>query len=201
MPPITAQRSYQNPLMKNLSVQRLCVAGLLIAIGLIIPLFSPVKFVMDPVSFTLASHVPIFIAMFLSPGVTLGVAAGTALGFLISTTPLIAMRAATHVIFALAGAIALRRKPLWDRANGDIRLFSLLLGLLHGAAEVLVILPFYFGGTLQSGFYEQGFLQSVVVLIGVGTLVHSMIDFEIALAIIRAVARQPSVAALFGMKQ
>ena len=45
----------------------LALTGMLIAVGIVIPLFSPVKIILEPASFTLASHVAIFIAMFISP--------------------------------------------------------------------------------------------------------------------------------------
>ena len=41
---------------------QLALAGMLIAIGIVIPMFSPIKIIIEPASFTLASHVPVFIA-------------------------------------------------------------------------------------------------------------------------------------------
>ena len=46
---------------------QLALTGMLIAIGIVIPMFSPIKVVIEPASFTLASHVAVFIAMFISP--------------------------------------------------------------------------------------------------------------------------------------
>ena len=40
------------------------------------------KIVIGPASFTLASHVPLFVAMFFSPGMAIAVALGTTFGFL-----------------------------------------------------------------------------------------------------------------------
>ena len=60
----------------------LALTGMLIAIGIIIPTFSPIKVIIEPASFTLASHVAIFIAMFISPQqVAVAVSLGTTLGF------------------------------------------------------------------------------------------------------------------------
>ncbi len=39
------------------------------------------KIMIPPASFTLASHVPLFIAMFFTPGVAVAVALGTTFGF------------------------------------------------------------------------------------------------------------------------
>lgn len=87
----------------------LALTGMLIAVGIVIPLFSPVKIILEPASFTLASHVAIFIAMFISPAMAVAVSLGTTLGFFLAGFPLtVVLRALTHVIFALAGAIYLR---------------------------------------------------------------------------------------------
>ena len=65
-------------------------------------MFMP-KIVLEPASFTLASHVPVFIAMFISPLVAFAVALGTTIGFLMSGLPvIIVMRALSHVVFATA---------------------------------------------------------------------------------------------------
>lgn len=49
--------------MKNNSVKHLTISALLIGLGILIPMVMP-KIVIGPASFTLASHVPVFIAMF-----------------------------------------------------------------------------------------------------------------------------------------
>ena len=88
---------------------QLALAGMLIAIGIVIPMFSPIKIIIEPASFTLASHVPVFIAMFISPMMAAAVALGTTLGFLLGGFPLtVVLRALTHVIFATIGAWYLR---------------------------------------------------------------------------------------------
>ena len=42
-------------MVKSKSLYHLALAGVLCAIGIIIPIFSPVKIRLDPMSFTLAS--------------------------------------------------------------------------------------------------------------------------------------------------
>ena len=49
-------------------IQTLSIAALLIAVGTVIPLFMP-KIIIGPMSFTLASHVAVMIALFISPAV------------------------------------------------------------------------------------------------------------------------------------
>ena len=50
--------------MKKHSVRHLTIAALLIGMGIVIPMVMP-KIVIGPASFTLASHVPLFVAMVL----------------------------------------------------------------------------------------------------------------------------------------
>ena len=47
------------------------LAALLSAIGILIPIIMPFKITIEPASFTLASHVPMFIAMYISPVVAI----------------------------------------------------------------------------------------------------------------------------------
>lgn len=166
---------------RNTKLYQLVASALLCAIGIVIPMFSPVKLVIPPASFTLASHVPIFIAMFLAPGVAASVALITTVGFFLGGFPIvIVMRAATHLLFALVGALVLKSRPglLDDRAK--MLLFAFLISLLHAAAEVFVVIPFYFGNSMGEAYYTQGFFVSVILLVGVGSVVHSMVDFYIA---------------------
>ncbi|AQS53499.1 Niacin transporter NiaX [Jeotgalibaca dankookensis] len=126
----------------------LTIAALLIAIGILIPMVSPLKIILEPASFTLASHVATFIAMFISPTVAIAVAIGTAFGFLLGGFPIvISLRAMSHVIFA------------------------------------------YFAGNLSANYYDQGLLFSVMGLVGLGTIIHSMVDLELARIVWRAVEK------------
>jgi niacin transporter len=56
---------------------------------------------------------------------------------------------------------------------------------------------------LNSSFYSKGFVFSILVMVGVGTIVHSMIDFGIALAVWKPVSRviQIPVSAPIGSTQ
>ncbi len=167
--------------MKNKKLYNMLIAAMLSAIGIIIPLFSPVKILLEPASFTLASHVAIYIAMFISPGVALSVAAGTTLGFLLAGfPPVVVVRAASHLVFAFVGSYILKKNSKIIDQTASMIIFALLISLLHATTEVLVVMPFYFGGGLTSGYYARGFLTSVILLVGLGTVVHSLIDFAIA---------------------
>ena len=179
--------------LKTGKVQRLTISALLIAVGILIPMFSPVRFMMEPVSFTLGSHVAIFIAMFISPSVAVAVALGTTFGFFIGGFPIIiVMRALSHVLFALVGALILKKYPTIVKSPVKSQIFSLGIGIIHGAAEVAVVAVFYFTGNAAGTFYSQGFMQSIILLVGVGSVVHSMIDFALSYIIWRGLTARRS---------
>lgn len=180
------------------SLYRMCAAALLIAIGIIIPMFMPIKIVLEPASFTLGSHVAVFMAMFISPLVAALVAAGTTIGFLLGGfPPAVVLRAATHLIFAFLGALYLEKRPAILDAKVKLRVFSLIIGLLHASCEVVAVSTLYFSGGMSAAYYQTGFFRSVLLLVGLGSVVHSMVDFEIALFIYKILRRQKNLAGIF----
>lgn len=182
--------------MKNTSVRNLTISALLIGLGILIPMVMP-KIVIGPASFTLASHVPVFIAMFFSPLVAIAVVLGTMFGFFISTTPIIALRAFSHLIFAVIGARYLEKHPelvlkngKLTLANGRFQVFNFVIGIIHAAIEMLVVSAFYFMGNMPETFYSQGYLYTIFLLMGIGGLIHSLIDFNIAYFVAGALYKQ-----------
>ena len=173
--------------MKTNSVKRLTISALLIAMGIIIPMVMP-RITIGPASFTLASHVPVFIAMFISPVVAIAVSLGTGFGFFLSATPIIALRSLSHLIFAVIGAVILQKHPeilinkegKFTLLNGKLQLFNVGIGVIHSAAELVVVSVFYTMGNLPGTYYTAGFMYSIFLLMGVGGLIHSLVDFSIA---------------------
>lgn len=173
----------------NQKIVTMVIAALLCAVGIVIPMFAP-KIVLEPMSFTLASHVAIFIAMFISPPVAFAVTLGTSIGFFFAgLPPVVALRALSHLGFVAAGCLILKKYPNVLLKPSSSVLFSFVLALVHAICEALVVTMFYFGGMLNIGFYNKGFAFSVLLMVGVGTIVHSMIDFGIALAVWKPVSR------------
>lgn len=173
--------------MKKHSVRNMVIGALLIAMGIVIPMVMPVKVIIGPASFTLASHVPVLIAMFFSPLMAIAVAVGTAVGFFISTTPIIALRALSHIVFAIIGARYLNKHPKIVLKNGEFtllnmkfQLFNLVIGLIHTAAEVAVVSIFFFMGNMPETMYTAGYFYSILLLMGVGGIIHSLVDYNIA---------------------
>ncbi|MGG5357865.1 MULTISPECIES: hypothetical protein [unclassified Enterococcus] len=172
--------------MKKNSVRQLTITALLVGMGIIIPMVMP-KIIIPPASFTLASHVPLMIAMFFSPGMAVAVALGTTFGFFLTTPVIIALRALSHIVFALIGALYLQKKPgivlkngRFDLANWRFQGFNLVIGIIHSVVEMLVVSAFYFMGNMPDTYYAQGYFYTVFILMGIGGLIHSLVDYNIA---------------------
>ena len=179
------------PLNRRTNTRTITTAALLIAIGILIPMISPIKIVLGPASFTLASHVATFIAMFISPFVAVTVAFGTAIGFLLGGFPIvISLRAASHMVFAFFGGKYLEKNPNLLQNKKATWLFNGMIGILHAICEVIVVSVFYFAGNLSAAYYDRGLLFSVMVLVGLGTVIHSMIDFWLAQVVWKTLQRR-----------
>jgi niacin transporter len=169
--------------------------ALLIVMGIIIALFSPVRLQMEPASFTLALHVPIFIALFISPAAAVATAIGTALGFLIGDfPPVIFWRAISHALFALLGSVYLHFKPEILSSVLKSQVFSLVIGIMHAWTEVIVVYFFYKNSGISGVYFTK---DTVFLLVGLGGLAHSMVDFVIAFVILKLLAARESLRALF----
>lgn len=169
--------------MRNQKIKNMTIASMLCAIGIIIPMFSPLKIIVEPASFTLASHVAIMIGMFLSPPIAITVSLGTTLGFLLGGFPItVVARATSHIVFVIIGSYAIMKKPSLLTNTKQFIVFSLMLSCIHAICEVLVVLPFYFSDPNASNF-----MYSIFLLVGVGTILHSMVDFFIARVVYQAI--------------
>lgn len=183
-------------------IHTMVLSALLIAVGIVIPMFMPIKVMIEPASFTLASHVAIIVAMFVSPFVAITVALGTTLGFFLGGFPLaVVLRALSHVVWAGIGAWYLDQHPdVFTNLKKSI-LFILFIGVLHAIGEVLIITPLYFTNSLPAANYTSGFLYSIFTLVGVGTVIHSSVDFVLSLAVWKVLAKSSSVASISNVKK
>lgn len=151
-----------------MKAKELALGGLLTAFALLIPLvFGPyLRIIAGPFSATLASHLPLFLAVLISPMAAAMVGAASAFGFLITMGPIIAARALSHIFVGLVAAIMIRQgKPYY---------LALLAALpVHAGLEALVVIPFGFS------LYEWG------VLVGIGTALHHLMDGILAFGVVR----------------
>ena len=168
--------------MKSTIYRNLTITALLMALAIMIPIVMPLKVVIPPASYTLASHVPIFLAMFLSRKSAACVVIGSTLGFFVAGFPLvIVMRAASHIFFALLGAWYNHMEVLSNAAS--FLTFNFVCALIHAVAEVLACLLFY----TTTSMPNIDLVYVVFVLVGGGTIIHSIVDGYIALYIYKAI--------------
>lgn len=162
----------------------LAISGLLTALGILIPIiFAPYAIRIEPyASYTIASHVPVMVAMFFSPSIAIAVAIGTSIGFLMTTTPIIFARALSHVVFALIGAKYIQSNPKLLISKKYTVLFNLSLALVHVLAEMLIVTPFYFA---NGTFTFQTFFVTILGFVGIGGFIHSFIDFTLASIVVK----------------
>ena len=179
-------------------IQTMGLSALLIAVGVVIPMISPIKIQVGPMSFTLASHVAIMIALFVSPAVAIAVALGTTLGFLLAGMfPIVVvLRALSHVIWAGAGAYYIQKNTDLFKSPAKTLGFNLAIGLLHAIGEMIVVIPFYWG----AGMDLQAFIYMVFGLVGLGTIIHSSVDFVISLVVWKVLSKNASIANIANVK-
>ena len=162
--------------MKNNQTKSLAFTAILIAFGILIPLIMPIKIVIGPASFTLGSHVPIFIAFFISLPVGILVALGTTLGFLLAGFPIvIVFRALSHLVFVLVAGLVLKKFPKVLENPLSTGLFALGVNVIHGLAEFIVVYVLMVGPQT-----EASYIWSLLGLVGLGTVIHGTVDFYLA---------------------
>lgn len=165
------------------STKDMVTSALLIAIGILIPMIftgPPFRIVIPPYTATLMAHVPVILAMFISPQVAVFTAVGTTLGFFFTAPVIVAVRAASHIFFAIIGALLIKR---------GMRVVPLCLttSVIHSLIEGLVVLIFYLGAFAAP---EDGYSVSAMVWITIfGTLAHHCVDFIIAYIVGKALSR------------
>lgn len=182
-------------------IHTMVISALLIAVGVAIPMFMPIKLVIPPASYTLASHVAIVIAMFVSPFVAVAVALGTTLGFLLGGFPIsVVLRALSHVVWAGAGAMYLKKHPDTLCSIKKAIVFNLAIACLHAICEVVIITPMYFANSLPAGNYTNGYMYSILMLVGFGTIIHSAVDFVLSVAVWKVLVKNKSISSISNVK-
>ena len=154
-------------------IHEITVSAILIALCILIPMFFPKLVVMPPFTATLASHVPLMIAICISPKIAIYVSLGSILGFFIAFPglPVVPARAIAHVIFAIPASYIIKKKI-------NILLIIFVSGVIHAIFEMLVILIPIFYPT------EVGIYQALTIM-GVGTFLHHFFDVGIVAPIVK----------------
>ena len=147
--------------------REMAIGGLLTAFALMIPLaFGGVLGItIPPFSATLASHVPVMMAMLISPMVAVMVGLGSGLGFLLRLGPVIGARAATHAIWGYLGAVLIERKIALPKVLA-------LMTPVHALLEVTVVMA------LAGIAFSQA-----MFITGLGTALHHVMDSFITIGL------------------
>lgn len=162
--------------MKRNKMREFTITGLLTALAIIIPMIMPVKVLMPPFTATLASHLPLIVSMFISPFSAIITAIGSAIGFYVTMSPIVAARAATHVIFTVAGAYMIRK-----RANAY--LVILVTMILHSVSDMLIVYIIAGAAGMASLLNDQT-MGYVMWVIAIGTSIHHLVDYAVAIPVI-----------------
>ena len=178
-------------------MQVFVLASLLIAVGTVIPMLMP-KIIIGPMSFTLPSHVAVMIAIFISPAVAIAVSLGTTLGFFMAGFPfVIVLRALTHVIWAYLGAQYAKKNPqIFEKPLKTLQ-FNIVIALIHALGEMIIVIPFYYG----NGIDMQTFMYMIFGLVGLGTVIHSSIDFCLTLPVWKALTQSHRIQGISQVKK
>lgn len=163
--------------MRNNNIKQMTYAALLIAFAVVIPVqFGFLKVNIPPFSATLAAHVPIFLAMFISPWVAVVVGVGSTLGFLFAGTPLyVVARASVHIIVGFVGATMYKKKiAFWK--------IAIVTGFIHAIGEAIAVIPFGFN------------VYKILVVVALGSFIHHFVDAGITISLVKALSKaSPSI--------
>lgn len=161
-----------------MNTKKLTLAALLTAIAIIVPFVVFFKVLVPPFSATLGSHVPMFISMLLGPKVAVIVGLGSALGFFLNLGPIIGARAAMHIIVGVIGAALIKKGVSFGKV-------AVITAPIHGLLEMLVVMPF-----VSFDVYN------LLVITGVGTMLHHTVDAFIAYVLINILQKSETISAV-----
>lgn len=153
------------------NIKKLTYTGLLTALAIVIPLaFGFLKVIIGPFTATITSHVPMFLSMLLGPEVAVMVGIGSAIGFFMTAPAVVAARAAMHIFVGLVGALVFKKTGSFTKA-------IYITAPVHALLEALVVIPFGFT------------MYKVLVVVGVGTLLHHCVDATISFALAKSLSK------------
>lgn len=162
-----------------MNVKKLTITALLTSLAIVIPFVIFFKVWIPPFSATLGSHTPMFISMLLGPEAAIMVGLGSALGFFLNLGPIIGARAAMHIIVGVIGAGLIRKGMSFKKV-------AIITAPIHGLLEVLVVLPF-----VDFDAYN------ILLVTGVGTMLHHAVDALIAYVIINVLQKSETISTVF----
>lgn len=156
-------------------IKSITIAGLLTALAIVVPLFMPKLPVPQPFSVTPASHLAVILAMFVNPFTVVCTVIGSTIAFFAVLGPVVALRAFSHMLFALVGCYLLKKRY-------NLILVVLITAILHALGEVVVVFVFSMFGMAES---TLSFIWGVT---GGITILHHCFDFAITMIVYKALS-------------
>ncbi|MFR2885278.1 MAG: hypothetical protein ACLTCB_03090 [Merdibacter sp.] len=169
------------------------ITAMLIAVGVLIPMYSPVKIMLSRCRLRWFAHRDHDRHVRFSAQ-RAGRCAGTTAGFLSGGFTLPVVLRAHHVVWAYAGALYLKKHPDLFQSPAKTFVFNLAVAIVHAVLEVIIVMPLYTGYDASQLFYL------LFVLVGVGSVVHSTVDFVLSLAVWKAVTASAAIRAVAVIK-
>jgi len=172
----------QDRKVKRIDAKVVALSGILTGMSIMWIAIMPVYIDLGMWSFTLFSHIFIFIALLIDPVTAILVTVGTVLGFFFkgASVPVL-MRAGSHIIFVLYAAFFLEYVKV-DRLFKLI-IFVLSTAIVHALFEALAVIL-----AISLGVYAT--VPNATAIWGVtfgATIAHSIIDTLAALAVFSAI--------------
>jgi len=171
--------------MNDSRLKNLTISAMLAALSFILPYFVP-PVVLPLWTMTLTAHVPVFISIFISPLTAVMTTLGTTLAFFLKFPANfeVTLRAASHIVFVLLAILLLKagfgKKNIFQTVG-----FAVVISAVHALAEMLVIGVYLYLGIITN----SNALYYLLVAVGLGSFVHSLIDFAIAFTIYKTLQK------------
>lgn len=166
---------------KKTDTRKMVVSALLVGLSVVIPYASLPVVPIPEFSVTLFAHVAILISMFLGVETAVLTGLGSVLGFYLKgAPPVVVMRAASHLIFLIIGAIMYKKMK---KTKLNVVIIGVVTGLIHALSEAIVV-AFWFKTATISNTFMIGFPVF---------LAHHTFDFVMALIIFTALKKAKAV--------
>ena len=176
MQEVKPQKIRQKKKLFEFTTKNMILAAVLTGLSLLFPLIFP-RIDIGITSVTPFSHLAIMIGVFLNPFVALFTCMGALGAFLITGANLmVLMRATSHIIFAVVGSIFFFK----GKGYKGVSFYAVcgIITLLHAIGEMaaaLIALAIGVAGALDA--------YQILVVIGLITCAHSIVDYSFAVII------------------
>lgn len=134
----------------RMDTKKMVISALLVGLSIVIPYISLPVLPIPEFSVTLFAHLAILIAMFMGVEVAVFAGLGSILGFYLKgMPPVVVMRAASHLIFLILGALMLKKM---HGKNWHVVLIGIITGVVHALAEAIIVAFWFKSNSISNTF-------------------------------------------------